>query len=233
MNTPKIKFKPRITRKYIHKGGSEKNSTKSKTYVVFVKEDDTGINAETGNILELKDTTDINTLTTKIKPDTIKAVANLDNEPFEVVENENIEGASGQGNASREGIAKEKSIAIEQGNASREGIAKEKSIAIEQGIASGQGIAIEKGIANEQDNASGKGIANEQGIAIEKGSANEEGNANEKGRPRINSLSLTKRRLLKKKKKNNSRARRSGINLSSANLVNATPINTSEQATSI
>ena len=215
MNTPKIKFKPRITRKYIHKGGSEKNSTKSKTYVVFVKEDDTGINAETGNILELKDTTDINTLTTKIKPDTIKAVANLDNEPFEVVENENIEGASGQGNASREGIA------------------KEKSIAIEQGIASGQGIAIEKGIANEQDNASGKGIANEQGIAIEKGSANEEGNANEKGRPRINSLSLTKRRLLKKKKKNNSRARRSGINLSSANLVNATPINTSEQATSI
>jgi len=129
MNTPKIKFKPRITRKYIHKGGAEKNSTKSKTYVVFVKEDDTGINAETGNILELKDTTDINTLTTKIKPDTIKAVANLDNEPFEVVENENIEGASGQGNASGEGIAKEKSIAIEHGNASGEGIANEQGIA--------------------------------------------------------------------------------------------------------
>ena len=45
MNTPKIKFKPRITRKYIHKGGAAANST-NKTYIVFVEEDETGITAK-------------------------------------------------------------------------------------------------------------------------------------------------------------------------------------------
>ena len=146
MNTPKIKFKPRITRKYIHKGGAsteaispKKNST---TYVVFVKENDTGITAETGNILQLNDTTDIETLTTKIKSDT-KAVGNLYGDVFEVV-HDPIANAIASGNASAERNASANA------RSSGEGSVSANARPSVQGIASGS--AIGEGIASGQDN---------------------------------------------------------------------------------
>jgi hypothetical protein len=193
MNTPKIKFKPRITRKYIHKGGAstertstegistEKNSTTSTTYVVFVKENDTGITAETGNILELNDTTDIETLTKKIKPDT-KAVGNLYVEPFYIVENNEANAiARGEGIASGNLRPSVEGSAIANARSSGEGIAIANASAesnasvkgIASGSASGEGIAIAN--ASAESNASVKGIASGsasgEGIAIANASA--------------------------------------------------------------
>jgi len=201
MKTPKIKFKPRITRKYIHKGGAstegklpegssteaispKKNST---TYVVFVKENDTGITAETGNILQLNDTTNIETLTKKIKPDTIKVVANFDNELFEVVDDP---------------IAN----AIANGNASGNLRPSVEANAIANARSSGQDIAIERANESVERNASVKGSASGEG------NSSENDNASAAGRPRINSLQLIKKRLSKKKENYNSRAKRSGVN---------------------
>jgi hypothetical protein len=180
MNTPKIKFKPRITRKYIHKGGAstertstegistEKNSTTSTTYVVFVKENDTGITAETGNILELNDTTDIETLTKKIKPDT-KAVGNLYVEPFYIVENNEANAiARGEGIASGNLRPSVEGSAIANARSSGEGIAIANASAesnasvkgIASGSASGEGIAIANASAERNARAEGIAIAN-------------------------------------------------------------------------